>query len=140
MMIFTLHCDTCGYTVVDPGPAAADLDPDHAPGSEHEFRDCLLVQVGAERGDREATISRAAKAVRRIGRETGAKQLVVTGFSGFASPDRRLDPATARPLLTSLQERLAADGWICSSAPWGWEKAWRLNVHAGIWAQRVTWL
>lgn len=140
MMIFSQYCDTLEYLADTPSAAAIALDPDHGPGHEFAFDHCLLLQVSVETGDLPATVAHAAKAVRRIGRHTGAKQLLISGFAGFAAPDRRPDPAAARAVLTALHERLATPEWLVYDAPFGWEKRWRLEVQPGVWAQRVTWL
>lgn len=134
MIIFSQHCESMEYTVVDTGTTAAERA---LPDSRQSWDNCLFLLVGIQSGDSDK-MAAAAKVIRRIGRMTETKRLVVNGFSGFAGPATRIAPELAQPVLTDLAKRLEERGLAVDVMPFGWNKRWRITVFDGVWAQRVS--
>lgn len=131
MKIHSQYCITAAYAVTAPAG--------HQPAEKREFPDCLFLQVGVESDDTPTTLSDAVKEIRRIGRNTGAKRLLVNGFAGYADKKLRPDLAAARDRLADLIRRLEADGWEeVHWMPFGLNKDLLLDIPGGLWEQRIA--
>lgn len=138
MKIFSYYCPVLVYAVTTPSKVAIEIDTDLI-GAWQDVPRALLLQIGVEDSDH-ARIAPAAKAVRRIARNTGARHLVINGFAALADPAARPEPSAAHAILTDLAARLTSrpDDLPLRTLPFGWNKTFRLAISAGEWEQRLT--
>ncbi|WP_433202700.1 threonyl-tRNA synthetase editing domain-containing protein [Nocardia sp. CA-107356] len=145
MRIVSNRCRTVEYTVTTASPCAIDLEPSVI-GARRCFHDCLLVEIGVDRGDR-ALAGTAVQLVRRILTESDAGPIVVEGFACLPRPSERhstpagfdvlSELAEALDVLTEVAERLEERGEQVHLMPFGWYKSCNVDPLGGIGTQHV---
>jgi hypothetical protein len=145
MRIVSNRCRTVEYTVTTASPCAIDLEPT-AIGARRCFRDCLLVTIGVDHGDR-ALAGTVVQLVRRIVTESDAGPIVVEGFASLPGPGERhstppgfdvlSELAEALDVLTEVTERLEERGEQVHLMPFGWYKSCRVDPLDGVGTQHV---
>ncbi len=134
MRIHCSRCRTAEYTVTLAAAGTGAVGLEAWPlCATTRFVDCLLVRVGAERGDA-VLIGAAAQIVHRIAADTRAAIIIVDGFTrpraarrGHRRHSRSVLTDTMH-MLSELAERLQERGNAANHVPSGWSKTWEAEL------------